>query len=86
MANHKSAKKRSTQSIRKNSINSSYLTKIRTSLNQFSASMKSKNPEEVTKSFAKVNSALSKATKRGIIKKKLLSRKLSSLSNQIKNI
>ena len=86
MANHKSAKKRSKQTIKKNQVNVRYLSKIRTALNNFQSSIKSKNQEDINKSFADVNSSMSKALKRGIIKKHLLSRKLSSLSNQIKNI
>ena len=86
MANHKSARKRSRQTVRKNFVNIQYISKIRTALNNFEASIKSKNQEDINKSFAEVNSALSKALKRGIIKKHLLSRKLSSLSKQIKNI
>ena len=86
MANHKSAKKRSKQTLKKKQVNVRYLSKIRTALNNFESSMKSKNQEDISKSFAEVNSTMSKALKRGIIKKHLLSRKLSSLSKQIKNI
>tara|TARA_B100000029_G_C17029556_1_gene761678 strand:+ start:330 stop:590 length:261 start_codon:yes stop_codon:yes gene_type:complete len=86
MANHKSAKKRSRQTLKKKQVNVQYLTKIRTALNSFESSIKSKNQEDISKSFAEVNSTMSKALKRGIIKKHLLSRKLSSLSKQIKNI
>ncbi len=86
MANHKSAKKRSIQSIAKNSINNQYLTKIRSSITKFRLAIKSKNSAEANKLFSEVNSAMAKAIKRGIIKKHLLSRKLSSLSNQIKKI
>ena len=86
MANHKSARKRSRQTVRKNFVNIQYISKIRTALNNFESTIKSKNQEDIKKSFAEVNSAFSKALKRGIIKKHLLSRKLSSLSKQIKNI
>tara|TARA_B100000029_G_C16962862_1_gene736957 strand:- start:42 stop:302 length:261 start_codon:yes stop_codon:yes gene_type:complete len=85
MANHKSARKRSRQTVKKNSINVQYLSKIRTALNNFETKIKSKNQEDIKNSFAEVNSSLSKAQKRGIIKKQNLSRKLSSLSKQIKN-
>ena len=84
MANHKSAKKRSIQSIFKNSVNTQYLTKIRSTLNKFNNSVKNSNSEEVTKNLSDVNSILAKAVKKGILKKKYMSRKLSSLSNQIK--
>ena len=84
MANHKSAIKRSRQSTRRSSINNEYFSKIRTSISKFKAAIKSKKTDQVEKSFSEVNSALAKAVKRGLIKKQLLSRKLSSLSNQIK--
>ena len=84
MANHKSAKKRSTQSLTRNTVNHQYLSKIRTSITKFEAAIKSKNTDEVQKLFSDVNSSMAKAVKKGLISKQLLSRKLSSLSNQIK--
>ena len=84
MANHKSAKKRSLQSQVKNAVNTQYLTKIRTNLNKFNVFIKNSNFEEATKSLGDVNSIMAKAVKKGILKKKHMSRKLSSLSNQIK--
>ena len=84
MANHKSAKKRSVQSKKKNAVNTQYLTKIRTNLNKFNDSLKNTNNEEAIKSLSDVNSIMAKAVKKGILKKQYMSRKLSSLSNQIK--
>ena len=84
MANHKSAKKRSIQSKVKNAVNAQYLTKIRSNLNKFNNSVKNNNSEEVRNSLKEVNSILAKAVKKGILKKQYMSRKLSSLSNQIK--
>jgi small subunit ribosomal protein S20 len=84
MANHKSAKKRSIQSKVKNAVNTQYLTKIRSTLNKFNNSLKNSNSEEVIQSLSNVNSILAKAVKKGILKKQYMSRKLSSLSNQIK--
>ena len=86
MANHKSAKKRSIQSKTKNVVNTQYLSKIRTTLNKFNNSLKNSNSEEATKSLGDVNSIMAKAVKKGILKKQYMSRKLSSLSNQIKKI
>ena len=86
MANHTSAKKRSIQSVTRYAVNHQYLSKIRTSLTKFEAAIKSKNTDEVQKSFSDVNSYMAKAVKRGVITRQLLSRKLSSLSNQIKKI
>ena len=84
MANHKSAKKRSVQSKKKNTVNTQYLTKIRTNLNKFNNSIKNSNSQEATMSLGDVNSIMAKAVKKGILKKQYMSRKLSSLSNQIK--
>ena len=84
MANHKSAKKRSIQSQSKNAVNTQYLTKIRSSLNKFNNSLKTSNFDDVAKSLSNVNSIMAKAVKKGILKKQYVSRKLSSLSNQIK--
>ena len=84
MANHKSAKKRSIQSKVKNTVNSQYLTKIRSSLNKFNTSLGNDSLKDMEKSFQEYNSILAKAVKKGIIKKQHMSRKLSSLSNQFK--
>ena len=84
MANHKSAKKRSVQSKTKNTVNTQYLTKIRTNLNKFNNSIKNSNLDEANKTLGDVNSIMAKAVKKGILKKQYMSRKLSSLSNQIK--
>ena len=84
MANHKSAKKRSIQASARNVVNNQYLSRIRTSITKLEAVIKSKNTNEVQKSFSNVNSYMAKAVKKGLISKQLLSRKLSSLSNQIK--
>ena len=84
MANHKSAKKRSVQSKIKNAVNTQYLTKIRTNLNKFNNSIKNSKSEDAIKLLGEVNSIMAKAVKKGILKKQYMSRKLSSLSNQIK--
>ena len=84
MANHKSAKKRSVQSKIKNAVNTQYLTKIRTNLNKFNNSIENSNSDEAIEILANVNSIMAKAVKKGILKKQYMSRKLSSLSNQIK--
>ena len=84
MANHKSAKKRSVQNKIKNDVNSKYLSKVRTSLNNFDEALKSNKSDEIQKNLSEVNSIMAKAVKKGIFKKQYLSRKLSSLSNQIK--
>ena len=86
MANHKSAKKRSIQALKRNAVNRSLLSKIKNNINTFNSHVLSKNNEEIQKSFSLVNSALARASKKGLIKKEFVSRKLSSLSDQLKKI
>ena len=86
MANHKSAKKRSRQTLKRKAINSQVLSQLKTSINKFTELIKAKNKEEIDQSFSLVNSSLAKATKRGLIKKQYMSKKLSSLSKKTKNI
>tara|TARA_B100000579_G_scaffold426302_1_gene433299 strand:+ start:255 stop:515 length:261 start_codon:yes stop_codon:yes gene_type:complete len=86
MANHKSAKKRSRQNVKRRAINSTVMSKFKTSLNKLEASIENKDTEKIDESLRSINSALARAVKRGIIKKEFVSRKLSSLSKKIKNI
>ena len=86
MANHKSAKKRTRQALKRKLINSQILSQLKTNINKFTELIKAKNIEEIDKSFNLVNSSLAKATKKGLIKKQYMSRKLSSLSKKTKNI
>ena len=86
MANHKSAKKRSRQTLKRNSINTQAFSKIRTNLNNFNVLLLEKNKAELDKSLSLINSSLAKALKKGLLKKEFVSRKLSSLSQKIKNI
>ena len=86
MANHKSAKKRSRQTIKKTLINRTLLSKIRTSFNQFNTNLEEKKLDAAKESLRIFNSSLSKAVKNSIIKKNTASRKLSSLSNKLKEI
>ncbi len=83
MANHKSAKKRSKQALKRNKVNRSLLSKIKNNVNIFQALVSSKKADEIKKSFGSVNSALAKAVKKGLIKEKFVFRKLFSLSNTI---
>ena len=53
-------------------------------INKFNNSLKNSNTEDVIKSLSDLNSIMAKAVKKGILKKQYMSRKLSSLSNQIK--
>ena len=84
MANHKSAKKRYRQTLKRNKVNRSMHSKINNNISQFKSIILSKNIEQILESFSLINSSLAKAAKKGLIKKEFMSRKLSSLSNQLK--
>ena len=45
MANHKSAKKRSRQNVKRSAINSTAMSKFKTSLNKLEASIKDKDTD-----------------------------------------
>ena len=84
MANHKSAKKRHRQTLKRNKVNRSLRSKINNNINRFNSIVLSKNMDQIMESFSSINSSLAKAAKKGLIKKEFVSRKLSSLSNQLK--
>ena len=86
MANHKSAKKRSRQTLKRTQVNRSLMTKVRKNITEFKQQIMSKQTTEIHKSFSKINSSLARAAKKGLIKKEFVSRKLSSLSDQLKKI
>ena len=71
MANHKSAKKRSRQILKRNIINNQTFSKIRTNLNNFNDLLLEKNKAELDKSLSIINSSLAKALKKGWLRKNL---------------
>ena len=83
MANHKSAQKRTRQTIKKTKVNQILLSKLKTSYNKFTSDLNEKNLDVAKESLRLFNVALSKAVKRGVIKKRTASRKLSSLSDKL---
>ena len=86
MANHKSAKKRTRQNIRRNEINRSMLSIIKNNTSSLDFLITSKKIDEIHKSLSSLNSSMAKAVKKGLLKKEFMSRKLSSFSNKIKKI
>ena len=86
MANHKSAEKRSRQTIKKTKVNKTLLNKIKTNYNKFNTNIDENKLDTARESFRLFNSSLSKAVKEGIIKQGNASRKLSSLSDKLKKI
>ena len=83
MANHKSAQKRTRQTIKKTKVNQILLSQLKTSNNKFNSDLNEKKLDVAKESLRLFNIALSKAVKRGVIKKRNASRKLSSLSDKL---
>ena len=86
MANHRSAKKRIRQTTKKTEVNRIWLSRVKKSLNKFNFSISEKNLSAARGSLSLLNSVFAKAVKKGVIKKMHASRKLSSLSYQLKKI
>ena len=82
MANHKSASKRARQSLKRHNVNRSLLSKLRNDINKYMSLLETKKTEEIQQSLDFINSSMAKALKKRIIKKKFMSRKLSSLSKK----
>lgn len=85
MANHKSAAKRARQSVKRNSRNRSYLSKVRTAIKSFQSGLdelreKQKSPEELQKLFVTAQSLLGKAATKGIVHRNNASRRISRLA------
>ena len=66
MANHKSAKKRNRQTLKRNKVNRSMRSKINNNISQFKSIILSKNIEQILESFSLINSSLAKAAKKGL--------------------
>ena len=86
MPNHKSAKKRFRQTIKKTRVNKILLSKMKTFFNQLNSNIEEKKPKDSIESLKLFNSSLSKALKKGIIKKNNVSKQLSSVMMSIRKI
>ena len=83
MANHKSAEKRSRQTIKKTKINQIQTSQLKTAFNKVINNFNDKKLDAAAESMRLYNIILSKCVKKGLIKKNTASRKLSSLSNKL---
>ena len=84
MANHKSAKKRARQNIKRNERNKAYLSKVRTAVKNFTEAVKEGKSDLSGEPFSSVQSILHKAAKKGLIKDNNASRKIKRLAKSIK--
>ena len=83
MPQHKSAKKRSRQNSKKKLANIVVLNRFRSSLKNFEKSLINGDQDKLEKLIKIVNSLAFKAVKKGIIKKRMASRRISKLAKRI---
>jgi len=81
MANHKSAIKRHRQSIKRRDSNRSRRAEVRTALKKAAAAAAAGNKDDAKLLTRQAESAMSKATKRGLFHKKTMARKISRLAS-----
>ena len=81
MANHKSAKKRAVQSIKKRNRNKSYMSDVKTHIKKYLASLKVEGENAETGTlFTKVQSLLHKSCQKGLMHRNKASRTISRLA------
>ncbi|MBI28549.1 MAG: 30S ribosomal protein S20 [Alphaproteobacteria bacterium MarineAlpha5_Bin11] len=85
MPQHKSAKKRSRQSIRKKAIRSNFESKLKSSIKELLQNKDLKDKKKGEDMLQRVNSLIFKAVKRGILKKNKASKKVSSFSRMLRH-
>lgn len=86
MANHKSAKKRARQTLRRTLRNKQTKSKVKTFEKKVLAALMKKDKEEAQKRLVQFSSMIGKAAQKGIIHVKRASRRISRLSRQIHNL
>jgi len=80
LAHHKASKKAIRQSARRNALNRSYKSRVRSAVKQLETA---NGPEEKAKSFRLAQQIIDRAARKGIIKRNTASRKISQLSKTI---
>lgn len=85
MANHSSSKKAIRQIEKRTAINKSRTSRIRTYVKKSNAAIESGSNEEALLAFKKAQSEIAKGVTKKILKKNTAARKISQLSNRLKN-
>lgn len=86
MANHKSAKKRIRQTLRKTEINKSKKGEVRTAVKKIREAMFKKDKDTALSLLPKTQGLLRKLAQNGIIKQNNASRKISRMASQISSL
>ena len=86
MANHKSSKKKIRQISRRTQVNRIRRTSIRSSVKEVEIAIESGDKNKATEAFKKVEPKLMKGVNKNIVKLNTAARKISRLSQRIKNM
>lgn len=86
MANHKSAVKAHTKSIKSRDRNISILSRIKTFIKKLEEMITSGNHDEAKVAFQKAESEIMKGASKGALKKNTASRKVSRYSKKLKTL
>lgn len=80
MANHKSAAKRARQSIRRTARNNLVLKTLRNSERKLREALSAKDKDQASELFSVYERKMGKATQKGLIHKRKMSRKVGQLA------
>ena len=86
MANHKSAKKRSRQTVKRNLVNKIKKSKTRTAIKKLRAAISENNKKTATELLTIVQSLLGKLSKSSAMKNNTASRLTSRLASQVNKL
>jgi small subunit ribosomal protein S20 len=86
LATHKSAIKRSTQSVKHKERNTAVKSKVKTAVKSVIKAVEAKDKEAATAALAQSVPILAKAAAKGIFHKKTMSRKISRLTRKANTI
>ncbi|MFL2814381.1 MAG: 30S ribosomal protein S20 [Candidatus Puniceispirillales bacterium] len=86
MADHKSSKKRIIRNNKRNEINSTRISRIRTFIKKVETEISLDNKVKANDAFKTAMPEIQKGVSKGLIHKNTAARKLSRLSEKIKNI
>jgi len=84
MANHKSAEKRARQTVKRNELNRSRRSTIRSLVKEAEVAAASGDTAKTTAAMRKAESALAKGASKGTLHKRTASRKASRLAKRAK--
>ena len=86
MAQHKSAKKRARQTVKRRARNRGVLSRMRTGVKQFRAAADAGDPEETGTALRSAVSLLNRAASKGVIPKTRARRQISNLARRANDL